>query len=105
MLKSCKAYRMVGGSGLLQVGHQPFLLEVIGACHIHVRLLPGEILVDATAAQLTMRIPVLRHELLARQMTEDGHALGQLIAVIGDRGQLAEPIDFVPKLARQVLTL
>lgn len=99
-MKYVRTYRIIGGSRFLEVGHQPLLLEVVGARHIHVGLLPGEILVDTTAAQVTVRIPVLRHELLARQMTEDGHALGQLIAVIGDRGQLAEPIDFVPKLAR-----
>lgn len=36
-------------------------------------------------------------------MPEDGHILGQLVAVIRDRRQLAEPVHIVPELASQVL--
>jgi len=96
-------YRIIGGPSLLQIGHQPFLLEIFGGGHAHVGLLPGQVLIDAAATEMATWIPVLRHQFLASQVPEDGHVLGQLIAVICDRRQLAEPVHVVPELASQVL--
>lgn len=86
----------------MEIWHQPLLLEVLRGGHAHVALLPGQVLVDPTAAQMSPRIPVLRHQLLPGQVPENGRVLGQLIAVIRDGRQLTEPVHLVPELSRQV---